>query len=490
MSIDPRLGGDLLVRNVCIGTDAPCDVRIANGRIVEIAAGLRGTAPVLDGRGGALLPGLHDHHIHLLALAAQLRSVPVGPNQVSSAARFTARLQEACANAAAGAWVRATGYDDSIAGPLDRHLLDRCAPDSPVRVQYRTGTLWVLNSAALARVLPEGDLPPWVELDGAGVPTGRIWHADPWLRSRIGQELPALAPVGALLAQAGVTGVTDTSVSTGAAEAAILAAANRSGALPQRLCLMSGGELAASGDRAYMVGPVKLHLHEAQLPGLEQVVATIQQARRWSRCVAFHCVTLTELAFALAALDEAGVAQGDRIEHGAVIDAAAARELAARGLTVVTQPSFVAERGDRYLREVPAEDLNCLYPCASLLRAGVAVAGSTDAPYAKPDPWAAMAAAQQRRTRLGRFLGDHEAVGASTALTMFLGSLDHPGGPPRQIGVGAEADLCLLHVPLEQALRKPAARHVRATVIAGRVVHDADAPHHPPNEAITGAEHA
>jgi len=488
MSSHPRPGGDLLVRDVRVGSNAPRDVRIAAGRIVEIGVGLRATTSVLEGRGGALLPGLHDHHIHLLALAAQLRSLAVGPDRISTAAQFAARLQEACRNAAPGAWVRATGYDDSVAGPLDRYLLDRSAPHHPVRVQYRTGTLWVLNSAALARVLPEGDLPPCVERDAAGVPTGRIWHGDTWMRSRIVSDPPALGPVGALLARAGVTGVTDTSVSTGAAEAALLAAAHRSGALPQRLCLMSGGELAAPVDGAFAVGPVKIHLHEAQLPELEQVVASIRQARLSSRRVAFHCVTAAELAFALAALDEAGVLHGDRIEHGAVVDAAAAQELAARGLTVVTQPSFIAERGDRYRRDVAVEDRDCLYPCASLLRAGVAVAGSTDAPYARPDPWAAMAAAQHRRTRLGRFLGEQEAVDPGTALALFLGSLDNPGGPPRQIARGADADLCLLHVPLEEALRRPDSRHVRATVIAGHVVHDAGAPS--PHRAINGAQHA
>jgi hypothetical protein len=42
-----------------------------------------GAVIVVDGQGGALLPGLHDHHVHLLALAAALDSVAVGPADVS-----------------------------------------------------------------------------------------------------------------------------------------------------------------------------------------------------------------------------------------------------------------------------------------------------------------------------------------------------------------------------------------------------------------------
>ena len=50
--------------------EAALDVRIADGCVVECAPGLRAAAgeEELDAAGGALLPGLHDHHIHLRAL--------------------------------------------------------------------------------------------------------------------------------------------------------------------------------------------------------------------------------------------------------------------------------------------------------------------------------------------------------------------------------------------------------------------------------------
>ena len=48
------------------------DVRVAGGRVVALGAGLAGRPGevVIEAAGGALLPGLHDHHLHLLAWAA------------------------------------------------------------------------------------------------------------------------------------------------------------------------------------------------------------------------------------------------------------------------------------------------------------------------------------------------------------------------------------------------------------------------------------
>ena len=150
---------------------------------------------------------------------------------------------------------------------------------------------------------------------------------------------------------------------------------------------------------------------------------------------------------ALAAWDEVGVAAGR--PHRARLGHHAGRGRArspAHGLTVVTQPSFVFERGDEYQRDVEPADRPWLYRCRRLEAAGIAVGGSTDAPYGSLDPWRAMAAAVERRTRSGAPIGPDEAVSPARALALFLGRPDRPGGPPAQVEVGATADLCLLDV--------------------------------------------
>jgi predicted amidohydrolase YtcJ len=453
----------VIIRDVEVGGRAGLDVRLAGGRIAEIAPRVAGPGEELDGKGGALIPGLADHHIHLFAQAAQAASLDV--SGAAGAAQLSERIARAVAVRPAGSWLRVTGYHERIAGELTRQALDQLAPAHRLRVQHQTGALWILNSAALASVCGD-DVPAFVE-----PASGRIWRGDAWLRARLHAEPPPLAGLGRELAGYGVTAVTDASVTTEASTAARLAEAVRAGELPLRLTLMSGGALAAPDDGAFAVGPVKVLLDDHSLPDLDDFISRIGQARAWRRPVAVHCVTAGELALALAAFHAAGAQPGDRIEHGGVIPAEAIAEIRALGLTVVSQSAFIRERGDRYAAEVPDAEQGDLYRCASLQRAGVPVAGSSDAPYASPDPWAGMAAAISRRTLGGRVMGEGERVCAEAALALYLGRPDDCGGAPRRVALGEPADLCLLKAPLREVLADPCADAVRATILAGRLTH-------------------
>jgi predicted amidohydrolase YtcJ len=449
---------DLLLRHVEIAGVPGLDLRIRKGRVAEIGAGLTAGGEELDGRGGALIPGLADHHIHLLALAARRRSVDLQPAR--DHADFDQRLRAATGPRAPGRWIRGIGYHERLAGPLDRARLDALAPDHPVRVQHQTGALWILNSAALALLPSRGDP------EGLDRETGWLWRGDAWLKAVLGPEPPDLTAAGRELAAYGVTALTDASVTTDPAAAAYMAEAHRTGDLPQRLTLMSGGHLAAPADGAFVVGPVKVLLDDAALIDLDDFCARIAQARACERNVAVHCVTAAELALTLAAFESAGARAGDRIEHGGLISAAAVGEIRRLGLTVATQSAFLLERGDRYLAEVDPEEHEDLYRCASLLRVGTRVLGSSDAPYASPDPWRGMAAAIARRTASGAQIGAQERLSPSQALALYV---SRPS-----VRVGDPADLCLLPFSLDAALEDLAAVRPFATFIAGRRVHFGD----------------
>lgn len=457
----------LVLRDVELrGTRA--DVTCRDGRIVDIAPA--GTAPgadvVLDGGGGALLPGLHDHHVHLLATAAARASVDC--SALPDADALAAALRGA---GPPGTWVRAVGYHERTAGPLDRAVLDRLVGDRPARVQHATGGLWVLNSAAVeaARLDAAGEL-DGLERDASGRPTGRLWRLDEWLRERIPAHPVDLGALGAELARRGVTGMTDTTPTVDPGALALLAGALATGDLPQHLMVTGGLDLPHDASPELRRGPVKLALPDHDLPDLDVLVEDVRAAHGRARPVAVHCVTVDALVLTIAALCEAGRHPGDRVEHAAVVLPGQHEELAALGVTVVTQPGMVRARGDRYLVEVDDVELQLLWPCRSLLDAGVAVAAGSDAPYGPLDPWTAIDAAATRTTATGATLGAGERVSALRALGMFLAPLEDPGGPPRLVAVGAAADLCLLDRPLDQALAAPSADHVRATVIGGRVV--------------------
>jgi predicted amidohydrolase YtcJ len=219
------------------------------------------------------------------------------------------------------------------------------------------------------------------------------------------------------------------------------------------------------------VGPAKLLADEAL--GLDPGALAVRIAAHHAagRLVAIHAVTRAENVAAVAALAEAGTLVGDRIEHGSVLPHDLDPFLAAHGVTVVVQPSLVAERGDHHLAEVDADDLPLLHRHASLLAAGVRVGVGSDAPVTSADPWAGIAAASTRRTRSGADLGFvAEAVPPRLALDWYLADPLDPGGPPRRVEPGAPGDLCLLDRPLDAALAEPSAGHVRSTWVGGRLV--------------------
>ena len=460
------------------------DVRVAGDRIAEVAAGLarQPGEPVLDARGGAVLPALHDHHVHLRSLAAARGSVPLGPPDVTDRAGFEAALRRADRATPPGAWVRGVGYHESVAGPLDRTALDALVPGRPVRVQHRSGELWVLSSAALRAVGgPDGTGGPGGTGD-PGVPgDGRLWRRDRWLAERVPPAPLDLAAVSREAAAWGVSGFTDADPERSQADVDLLRDAAAAGALRQDVLLMSAdgldlttgdeGDGGAGGDGCARLrpGPRKVLLDDATLPSLDDLAATVRDAHGRGCPVAVHCVTRVQLVLTLAALDEAGPHPRDRVEHAAVVPPELRADMRRLGVTVVTQPNFVAERGDQYLADVDPGDVDLLYPCHTLRAAGVPVAAGTDAPFGRPDPWAAMRAAVDRRAPSGAEVGRHERVDARTALGLFLGRPDAPA-LERTVAPGAPADLCVLDRPLGPALDALTPDSVVATVARGRVV--------------------
>ena len=193
------------------------------------------------------------------------------------------------------------------------------------------------------------------------------------------------------------------------------------GGAPQRVMVTGGPRLALVDAPAPLVrGPVKMVWADYSPPDHADLVRWIVAAHDAGRPVAVHCVTRPGLGAALAAWDEAGVMPGDRIEHGSVVPPDLRSRVASRGLAVVTQPGFVLERGDRYLAEVHADDLPHLYPCRSLIEAGIAGGRQHRRPVRPPRP----VAGHRRRDRAPHGRGDpaRGARGdlAERALALFL----------------------------------------------------------------------
>jgi predicted amidohydrolase YtcJ len=456
----------LLIKRAEVWGLGPADLRIAENGIAEIGElAVRPGENVLDARGGALLPGLHDHHIHLAGLAVRASSVACGPPDVTS----RDELANALAQAGAG-WIRGIGYHESVMGLPGARELDALVSDRPLRIQHRSGRMWLLNSRALETLLARAEPPPGLERDGQGF-TGRLFDEDRWLRETLASAPPDFNAISRELAGFGVTGVTDMSPANDPAMARHFAAQMESGALTQHCVLAGTLSLADAEPGRWELGPGKLHLHEAALPDFDEATAFIAAAHCQHRSVAIHCVSEVELVFALAALEAAGSEPGDRIEHASVASAELVERIATLGLRVCVQPHFIAERGDRYLADVEPRHIPDLYRLRTLMDAGIALAGGSDAPFGGSDPWAAMRAAVTRTTSGGARIGGEEALAPEEALELYLAA---PGDLScrRTIAVGEAADFCLLDRPWRAARERLRADDVRAAIVSGRLVHD------------------
>ncbi|MGO9383065.1 MAG: amidohydrolase family protein [Mycobacterium sp.] len=431
----------MLIQQATLLDGTTTDIRVG-ARIEEVQDGLvaRPGEGVLYAGGGTVLPGLHDHHVHLRSAASALDSFFVGPPGVSTKAQLTQLLS----NATPGpdGWIRAVGYHESVAGELDRTALDALVPDIPVRIQHRSGALWILNSAALGR---------------AGLaehPDGRLRSADRRWSDALQRRETDLAELSRRITATGVTGVSDATPDLDAGDMVSLLVAHRRGEFRPRPNFLSPGKKILHDDRL-------------DLDSLTEWIADHHGA---GRPIAVHCVTAAQLVVTIAALRAAGSHPRDRIEHAAVVPDDNLTDLAELGVTVVTQPNFVAERGDQYLAEVPAAEHAQLWRVASLLKANVRVGFSTDMPFGHGDPWTAMRAAVHRTTPSGAVLNANECVSALTALTMFLGRSDQPGRA-RAVETGEPGDLCVLTEPPATALAELDAGMVAATVIGGELVY-------------------
>lgn len=453
----------MLIRDAEVWRGGVSDVRISGGKVSALGhlEQLPGETTI-NARGGALLPGLHDHHIHLAATAAAMTSMPCGPPDVHNADDLGAAL-----NRAGRGWLRGIAYHESVAGMLTRQQIDTWQSDRPVRIQHRSGRMWFFNSRALDLLRASAKLPASFDIE-----RGQLFDADDWLRGVLSSSPPDLKALSLQLAEYGITGVTEISPSNSLAEADWLGREIARGNLLQNCVLagrpdLTGAELPAG----IALGPLKLHLHEHRLPEFDAVVGSIAAAHRTNRPIAVHCTTEVELVFTLAALSEAGAIEGDRIEHAGIATDTLIQQMAELKVQVVSQPHFISERGDQYLASVPAADHHLLYRLQSFAQAGVPLAAGSDAPYGSTDPWASMAAACSRRTGNGQLVGPAEALSPEEALSLFLRDPLNLR-VERRIAEGAQADLCLLDRPWAETRKKLQTVRVRATLIGGKLIDD------------------
>ena len=435
---------NLLIRDADLA-GVQTDVRCRAGRVVKIGDTLEaGGEPCVLAAGGALLPSLHDHHSHLFALAASNLAVKCGPPQVTR----PTELESALCNAKGTGWIRGVGYHESVAGDLTALDIDAWVKDRPVRIQHRSGRLWFCNTMA-SELLSLGD-------DNGG----QLYRQDELVADKLGRDKEVeeeLSRVSSDLASFGVTHVTDATPVNDDAQLQTL----------RRLC--PSQHIEAMGGESLSVGHLKIILDDYQLPDLTVLARQIERVHEDDRAVAIHCVSKVEIVFAIAAITEAGMHRRDRLEHGTVMTPDLLEQACKLGLTVVPNPNFIFERGDQYILDAASNELDYLYPVREMYEHGVPLLFGTDAPFGNPDPWLAMRAAVNRKTRSGASIASTQCISPELALNLFTNKPGPHNNSVPQVQVGDEASFCVLNTPWRIARERLHNETVQFTICDGEV---------------------
>jgi predicted amidohydrolase YtcJ len=489
-------------------------------------------ADVIDARDAAVIPGIHDFHIHLVGLARARDRVLLDDAQ--DGAEVLHRISVAAAAAADHGWVVGRGWSNAQLTGVEQGGLDRAVGGRPAFLDSHDGHSGWASAAALrlagigvGTADPEGGR---IERAEDGTPTGVLRETALELVAALVPEVRGRALEEALdatlrdLAALGITGASEAGdytddngigadaalgdsyssltdlgdlldgrirMTLGIPADAIPAAVERgleTGAwLPGRSTLRFGwakeyADGALGSGTAALFAPKTCGEPDAGILRVppDQLDELFRRARAARIAPAIHAIgdraVATVLDAAARAGRRAGRAPSDRVEHVQLLRRDDAVRFAALGMTASVQPIHAA--ADRDLVEACwGGRQDDAYAWRALTRAGAHLAAGSDAPVESANPWLGMFAALHRRLptdrrpdwRPGEALTVEEALRAYTlGPAIAIGAEDEGHLRP-----GARADLAILSHDLEAVRsgdeRLGEVRSVRTFVGGGEV---------------------
>ena len=463
----------------------------------------------IDCGGRTVLPGFIDAHLHLRAFAESCISPDLSCLQGLRCIKdIQGVIKNRCKEDPPGTWIRGRGYNEFYLlerRHLTRWDLDEVSPDHPVKLTHRSGHAHVLNSLALSLLGISGETgdPPGglIHRDvTSGEPTGLLFEMGEFLSERIPtldnrELLRGLSIANRKLLSLGITSVQDASHMNDLDRWKEMGSWKDEGLFKPRISFMLGPKgfeqfwrkdfpdfSSPVSEEQLRVRGAKIILDETtgklnpSQTELNEMVLEIHQA---GFQVAIHAIEENAVESAYSAIRYAidTTPKPDhrhRIEHCSVCSPVLSRLIAALGIIVVTQPSFIFYNGERYLETVPVQELEKLYPIGSLFKAGISVAGSSDCPIVPPNPLTGVYSAISRKSHTGRVLSPEEQIDPADALRMYTRHAARASFEERRIGSitpGKLADLVVLNGNLSAASTDEIKdMEVEMTVLNGEVV--------------------
>jgi len=479
-------------------------------------------ARVVRLEGAAVIPGLIDAHCHLCDVGYLASGADCSQPAAPDIPAVLARLREAATRTPAQSWVTGSGYVEyklREGRHPTRADLDAAVPGRPAILFHTSLHACVLNTPAL-REAGFGDRQPDPpggrfgrdrdgRLDGVvyeGPTFSLLWGGlrRDMERMSAAQRAGLVARAGRHFAARGVTAACD--ADTRRASLTGYAEADERGVLGVRIAglvvhdeadWLLGSGLRGRRSPRLAADSVKIWADGGMSSRTAAIHGTYPVPPYGSGIMYFSPAELTAM---VAGFDARGLqvcihAQGDRaigtvldayaavlggrsgnplrhrIEHAGAMFAPLAARAASLGIVVAAQPGMLSILGDGFAAAFP-QRCDELYAYASWRRAGIRVAGSSDAPVITADPLVGIRDAVLRRTGSGRTLGPGERLAVRDALALYTTEAAFAMRREHDIGSlepGKLADFVVLdRDPLQTGPEQIADIRVLATVAGGQ----------------------
>jgi predicted amidohydrolase YtcJ len=398
-----------------------------------------GRAEVVDLRGGIMVPGWFDAHVHFVWWAQQMSRLDIaGTTTIEDALDRIASFARGLPD---GAWVLGGRFDKNIWGRWPSAVdLDRVTDGHPAVLRSRDGHSRWLNSAAIAHAgitrdtaVPEGGA---IFRDDRGEATGVLQEnanalVDVVIPAPTDDEMLADARRGQTEAwRRGITGLEDLDQFLGRSPVAVLARMRDAGELGLRVHMgIPQARLAdaleqhmrtGQGDQWLRTGHLKIFTDGAlgsQTAALEepyegsrdrgiltvepgQLAHDVAVAAASGIAVAIHAIGDRAVRVALDAIEPTRASAPQlrqKIEHVQLVRAADLSRFGALGIVASMQPIHATSDRDLADRYWGASRVARAYPWRTLRRTGAVLAFGSDAPVEPIDPLLGIHAAVTRR---------------------------------------------------------------------------------------------
>jgi predicted amidohydrolase YtcJ len=507
------------------------DGRIAAvGPAEQVRAAAAPGAQVARLGGATVVPGLIDAHCHVSDVGYLAAGADCSQPAAPGIPEIQARLRDAAARTPDGSWVTGSGYVEYKLRERrhpSRADLDAAVPDRPAVLYHTSLHACVLNTPALREAgFADGQPDPpggAFGRDAQGRLNGVVYEGPMFalfegnLRrdlSRMDAEQRArlVEMAGQYFAALGITAACDADLRRDSFSA--FAAADERGVLSLRIyglvvhdqvdwLVSSGlrgrhsGRLATEAVKIWADGgmssrtaaihgtyPVSPHGSGILFFGRDELTEMVTDFDAQGFQVCIHAQgdrAIEEVLDAYAAVlagppgqPPRGNPLRHRIEHGGAMYPALIARAAELGIVIASQPGLLSTLGDGFAAAFP-EQRDQLYPFGSWRRAGITVAGSSDAPVITADPLLGIRDAMLRRTGDGQVLGPGERLAAQDALALYTTQAALAARQEAEIGSlepGKLADFTVLSAsPLDTGPEQISGIQVLATVVGGTPVY-------------------